>query len=289
MKVCFFHSDKPRERILGDALRDGILAGGVDTFELRPLTGEAQVAEGCDVAIMVGVKSRALYQANWRAGIHVVMVDKGYTRHAARGPVKLWEYWRVAVDAHHPTEFLMKAACDYNRLAKLGLTIKAERDRSVGGNHILIAGSSAKYHEFYGLREPTQWTRKLIQGIRQRTQRQIVYRPKPSWREAVPIEGTEWSGPGQPLEDALRGCHVMVTHGSNACFEALLAAVPVICVGPAVAAPICSTTLDDIENPPLPSVEVRAQWAANLSYCQWTMPEFASGEAWQHIRGQIYG
>ncbi len=288
MKVCFFHSDKPRERLLADALRDGIEAGGKDAIELRPLTGEAQVAEGCDVAIMVGVKSKAIYKANWAAGIHVVMVDKGYTRHAAPGPVKLWEYWRVSIDAHHPTEYLMKTTRPFDRLQKLGLTITPQADRSLGGNFILIAGSSAKYHEFYGLREPTTWSRKLVTSIRAKTERPIVYRPKPSWREAVPIEGTEWST-APTMEDALRGCRVMVTHGSNACFEAMLAGVPTICLGPAVARDICSQTLDDIENAPLPDLKTRAQWAANLAYCQWTMAEFASGEAWKHMRAQIYG
>lgn len=287
MRVCFFHSDKPRERILADAWREGVLRAG-DEFEARPLTGEAQIAEGCDVAVMVGVKSRQLYQANWRAGVHVIMVDKGYTRHAAPGPVKLWEYWRVAVDGHHPTAYLMREPKPHDRFERLGLTIAEARLPDPRG-HILIAGSSAKYHEFYGLTDPTKWTGKLVKAIRRTSSRPILYRPKPSWRDAVPIEGTRFSGDGMTLEQSLEGCAVMITHGSNACFEAQLAGVPVITLGEAVSRPICSDVLEHVDCAPIATVAGRRQWAANLAYCQWTMREFASGEAWRNTRGLIYG
>lgn len=88
--------------------------------------------------------------------------------------------------------------------------------------------------------------------------------------------------------DALRNAHVMVTHGSNACFEAVLAGVPVIVLGDAVAKPISSTVIEEVRRPHLARARDRKQWLANLMYHQWTMPEFEGGEAWNHIRPQIY-
>ncbi len=288
MRVCFWRSDKPREHLLADAFADGVRACGLgDTVEQRPLLETPELAD-CDVAVMVGVKSRELFHMHWRAGIHVIMVDKGYTRHAARGPVKLWEYWRGAVDAHHPTDKLMDIARPHDRLEKLGLRIQPWR-RALPNSHILLAGSSAKYHEFYGLKDPTRWAEKVVAALREHTTREIVYRPKPSWKDAVPIKGTRYSELPETIDQALAGAHACVTHGSNAVFEAAVAGVPSIVLGTAVARPISSTELESIEKPIMVDDATRRQWLANLAYCQWTLSEFAAGDAWRILRPQIYG
>lgn len=286
MKITFWHSDKPRERLLADAFADGARAHG-DAVELRSLTPDPVVSD-CDVACMVGVKSRELYRAHFAAGAHLVYFDKGYTRHAARSPVKLWEYWRVAIDSHQPTALLMETNCPEDRADRLGLVLQPWR-KPHAESWILIAGSSAKYHEFYGMKDPTAWTGKLVRELRERSRRPIVYRPKPSWADAVPIEGTRFSRSPETIEEALRDVAVVVTHGSNACFEAVLAGVPCVVLGEAVAKPISSTTLDELESPRTASYAERHQWLNNLAYWQWTMPELASGEAWQFLRPKIYG
>lgn len=285
MRVAFFASDKPRERLLADAFLRGLNAHG-DSGEVIYLDGTPQVAEGFEVAVMIGVKSRDLYQANIQAGVHVVLIDKGYTRHHAPGPVKIWEYWRVAVDAHHPTRTLMNIRHKRTRLRRLGLTAVPWRQ---SGRHILLAGSSAKYHDFYGLPDPTTYAIQVVADLRRLTKRPIVYRPKPSWRAAVPINGTRFSRSDEAIGAVLKGAWAMVTHGSNACFEAALLGVPCIVLGDAVAKPISSTTLRGIKRPYLATDAERGQWLANLAFCQWTMAEFASGEAWAVIRPQIYG
>lgn len=291
MRITFFHSSKPRERLLADAFREGLKnLGGQDTVDFVELTGEAMVADA-EVAVMVGVKSRQIFQANWRAGVHVLMIDKGYTRHAAKSPVKLWEYWRVALDAHHPTGYLMDTQRPPDRLMRLGLTFAPDCASTRLGRDgtILIAGSSAKYHEFYGLKEPTRWTEKLLKAITAVSSRRIVYRPKPSWGDAEPIVGTDYSGNDHTLEQELAQARVMITHGSNACFEAQLAGVPTIILGDGVAKPISPWSIEDLEVSTVATLDERRRWAANLAYCQWTMAEFASGEAWQHIRPGIFG
>lgn len=284
MKVTFWHSDKPRERILADAFSAGVRLHG-DSCELRPLLPEPELAD-CDVAIMVGVKSRELFRKHWSAGAHTVMIDKGYLRHAAEGPVKLWEYWRTAVDAHHPTLKLMSISRPFDRIEQLQLPLKPWRRE---GSHIIFAGSSAKYHEFYGTKEPTAYASKVIDQIRRLSGREIVYRPKPSWKEAVPINGTKFSQLPDTIEQVLQNAHVMVTHGSNACFEAIVHGVPCIILGDGVAKPISSDDLCMIETPLMVPPSKRWQWLANLAYCQWTMEEFASGLAWSILRPQMYG
>jgi hypothetical protein len=286
LRVTFWHSDKPRERVLSDAFCQGVAAAG-DFCEQRSLQPEIDVAD-CDIACMVGVKSAELWQAHVQQGRHVIMFDKGYTRHAKPGAVKIWEYWRVAVDAHQPTRFVA-ANLDKlpdDRAFPLQIVLQGWRKN---GTKILIAGSSEKYHQFHKLSHPTRWAEKVVARIRELTWREIVYRPKPSWREATPIRGTTFSGADQTIEQALADCWAVVTHGSNACFESVICGVPVIVLGEAIAKPISSTALEDLADPWLCTFKERHGWINAIAYTQWTEAEFASGLAWQTIRGQIHG
>lgn len=284
MRVCFYRSSKPREGNLAEAFVAGLRAHGDDGV-IRMLDGEVQVADDCEVACMVGVKSKALFDANWRAGVHTIIFDKGYSRHKAPGPVRGWEYWRVSVDAHHPTVNLMKVDRPSDRFERLGFDIMPWRET---GKHILLAGSSAKYHEFYGLKDPTTYAKDIVRQLRAITERPIVYRPKPSWKDAVELTKTRFSALPETILDVLADAWVTVTHGSNACFESVVNGIPCIILGDGVAKPLSSTSLSDIEAPRLATDEERYAWACNLAYQQFTLPEFFSGEAWATIKGQIY-
>jgi len=281
VRVTFFASDKQREQDLGQAFIDGVRKHGDDGC-VNALNGEAQTADDSEAAIFVGVKSRELYAANRAAGIHTVMIDKGYSRHRIEG-TRIWEYWRVAVNGHHPTRYLGEAL-PHDRLKLLNIELMPWHER---GKHILICGSSAKYHQFYGLVDPTTYAEGLVAEIRSHTDMPIYYRPKPSWKDAREIRGAKWSPGGRTLDLYLRAAAVMVTHGSNACFEAVCAGVPCIITGDAVAKPISSTAVADINGPYLATDRQRRQWLANLAYQQWTMLEFRTGEAWATIRQQI--
>ncbi len=286
MRVTFWASDKPREQILADAFCDGVRQREGDTAEIRSLLPEPELAD-CDVAVMVGVKSRRLYRMHWDAGIHVIYLDKGYTRHAAEGPVKIWEYWRVALDAHHPTGRLFERQCGPQRWDKLGIAL-APWQKNIGGQ-IVLAGSSQKYHDFYGLSDPTKWARKVIADIRLSDQNaRIVYRPKPSWRDAVPIEGTVYSSGDQSIDEVLRGAYCLVTHGSNAVFDAFIRGIPTVVLGDAVTKDMSSLNFTD-PWPVVPRLDFRQQWANNLAHFQYTLPEIAKGLAWEWLRPMIYG
>ncbi len=279
MKIVFHASDKAREQELAATFCAGARIHGHDA-RVRLLTATPE-PEACDLACVVGVKSKRLWQAYGAKfpDTHRMMLDKGYSRH--RGPNRTWEYWRVSLDAQHPTgTTLMSLAMPLDRLAALDLEIQPWRN---DGDAIIIAGSSAKYHDFHGLHGPTEWAEKVIKRLGKRTKRPIIYRPKPSWRDAVPIAGSIFSGGSDQLGALLQHAHVLITHGSNACFDAAMAGIPSIVLGDAVALPISSTDLDEIERPK--RSPHREQWAANLAYHQFTEIEFASGFAFDVIGG----
>ena len=294
LSVVFFASDIQRERSLGHAFIDGLSAQRIDG---KPWSAgyvapaNSGVVYGIDVAVMVGVKSIELYRACRAAGIHTIMLDKGYVRHDEAGKPQpsgvlggVWSHTRAAVDAHHPTKAMMRRNYPRDRAKKLGLELTPWRS---GGDYILLAGSSAKYHRFYDLPEPTEWARNVVAELRRYTDRPIHYRPKKSWRDSVEIEGTVWARSKEPIKDALNNAWALVTHGSNACFEAALYGVPSIILGDGVSMPISSTDLSEVENPRLADIKERRQWLANLMYQQWTMNEYQSGEAWAVIKEQI--
>lgn len=286
MRVVFFASDKPRERILADAFGDGVKLAG-DEFRVVPIGQQMDRPGEADVVCMVGVKSRELFRLYQHQGTHVVYIDKGYLRAGAESPVKVWEYWRVALNDHHPTVQLERRNDPESRRDEAGLAVNAWRKH---GRHILLAGSSLKYHEFYGLKHPTVWAGKVVKQLREFTDRPIVYRPKPSWKEATPIAGASFSRGGDTtiLED-LAGAHVIVTHGSNAVFEAGIAGVPSLTLGPAVTRMLSSRSPADIETPYLATYEERYRWLNNLMWWQWTMAEMATGACWRFLKPQIYG
>lgn len=281
MKVRFWASDKARERLLAEAFLAGVKLHG-DEGEMRSLGQE--FTPDCDVAVMVGVKSNLLWRQHARAGIITVYADKGYDRHSRSDDIRGWEYWRVAVGGHQPTS---KFRPDYpgDRLAEMGWEFRPWRE---SGQQIVIAGSSAKYHAFYDLKEPTEWASKLVKAIEYENKREIVYRPKPSWKEAVPITGSRFSPGSEKIADVIRYAHCLVTHGSNACFEAMLMGVPTIVLGDAVMKPISSTDLADLESPRLASDGEREAVLRFLAYNQWTLTEMLDGKAWPTIRRQIF-
>ena len=84
----------------------------------------------------------------------------------------------------------------------------------------------------------------------------------------------------QPLADVLHGAHCVVAHHSNVAVEAILAGIPAICPE-GVASVMAGHKLKQIEDPPMPSG--RAQWAADIAYCQWSIAEMTAGLPWIHL------
>lgn len=271
MKIVFYASQKPREQRLARAFKDGAIKAG-HSVTIRHTD---DITFDCDLACMVGVKSIRLWHTMRATDIRTMMFDKGYSRHKKGS---CWEYWRIALDGHQPShETLSLKGYGKKRFARLGFNVKPWRE---SGEHILIAGSSEKYHNFHGLATPTMYAQTIVNQLRKYTDRPIIYRPKPSWRDAVPIKGASFSAGKHPLESDLKNCHAIVTHGSNTCFDAAMNGIPSIVLGQGVLRPISSRNLSEIEDPELC---VRNKLFNALAYHQWTLEEFSSGEAFETI------
>jgi len=288
MKVVFYASDKPREIMLAKSFESGIRLHG-DSFELRRTAdyGEDRKYEGpspdTDVAIFFGVKGRSaeILKEHRALGKHTVYLDKGYTRQKGEGGHTL--YTRLAVDAATPLEYFQRERHKPDRFERLEMNI-LERKKSAVDGHILFCGSSQKYHDFNALGDATEYAEKALFKLRKASNRQIVYRPKPSATDVKPLPNYMFSNGSQDILDALRGCHALVTHGSSVAVTALLMGIPVVVLGESVMSPVAESDITKVDNPAWASAEKRYQWACDFAYCQWTQEEMRNGEAWFHAR-----
>lgn len=288
MKVAFIAADKERELTLANNFIYGLKNAGDDGIIINK-TKDLDL-DAADTFCMVGVKSLKLFIKCRAAGKNVIYFDKGYYRH--RGPSRTWEYWRVCVNDHHPTDYVAIAkhgSARWDKISKRrfnGLTPWRGTDRP---GPVIYAGSSEKYHAFAGLPDPTAYAEKIVAEIKKRTNRLVIYRPKPTWLEAAPVKGASFSNRLEDLGLLLPSAWCLVTNGSNASFDAIQAGVPSIVLGRGIGRPISSTSLNDIENPYLASDDERLQWLWNLSWCMFTEEEMKSSLAWAAIRPQFSG
>ncbi|WP_192246104.1 hypothetical protein [Mesorhizobium silamurunense] len=275
-RVTVYHiPDHKRSILMGAAMAKGVAAVG-DQPRLVPYTG-FQAPAG-DVAVFYGFDDRLqeIFNAYRAAGRPVVYVDMGYWGRLEGG--KWSGYHKVSVNARHPTEYFQRVKHDDKRVARFGLKIEPWRS----GSTIIVAGTSGKGAVVDGF-YPQQWETEAINTLRKHTDREIIYRPKPSWTGATPIPGSTFCQTKVDIRQWLSDCHAVVTHHSNAAIDGLLAGVPAFCLE-GVAAPMACADLDKIESPLFP--EGRQQWINDISYCQWTPAEMEAGLAWRHLKDE---
>lgn len=296
MKLTFYASDKPREFMLAEALKLGCARLG-DTLEIRRTQDYGEDEEGndkrwpgpdpeTDVACVFGVKGQSKRIMNDHRAMRkgVLFFDKGYTREKGEAGHTL--YSRVSVNDTHPLAYMMGRQRKPDRWNRLKLDFKGWRPSS-GGGHVLLCASSQKYHDFHILGDVTDWAAKVAKACIKEVDRQVVYRPKPSWPNARPIPFASFSRLPQPMDEALRGAWCVVTHGSTAAMDGILRGVPAIVLGDAITKPISGTEFHDLNSPPRASDDDRLQWGANMAYCQWSANELRSGEAWKDLREEL--
>lgn len=264
-----FHMRQPFTKTIAmaDAVKRGAAMHG-DIFKaIEGYTGVRDV-DGL-VLFGIGGHSRLIWDAY--AGKRRILIDKGYTRSP---------YYRVSLDNFQPLDYMERVQRPDDRLAKLNIQFQKYKGK---GNAILFDGASNKYCLWMGLGDWIEWGESVVAKIRQHTDRPIIYRPRPSHNELVAIKGAELSV--GPLADDLARSAVVVSYGGNIGWDAAIAGVPHFAIGDSIARPISETDWNMLDDPLIP--DRRNAWASNVAYCQWTLEELASGEAWGYIKAEI--
>lgn len=232
-----------------------------------------------DVAVFYGLEGCipelfAYYRDFRRAAVYI---DLGYWGRRDGGR---WAgFHKVVVNARHPTAYFMDPERSGDRLERFGLEARPWRDPAKQGNVILLGGMGDKGAAAEGF-EPEEWERQTLATIREHTELPVLYRPKPSWKDAKPIQGMGYSSKAEDINwGHLRAC---VSHHSNLAVDALAEGVGSFCWGGA-GQPLSSQDLAQIENPPAVARDERQQLMANLAYCQWNVDEMRRGDVWRFL------
>jgi hypothetical protein len=190
---------------------------------------------------------------------------------AAGGTVAVWDlgYWdrddsmRLSLGALHPTaEQLALAPKGCRREHVL-------REDADPKGPILLIGLGVKSGRLYGL-QTMEWEQGQMQRLRDRG-RQILWRPK--GRQSPKLHGATLRH-GMPIEEALKGCSLVVCRHSNVAVDACIAGVPVECEDGAA--------FSLYRNGTTPSREDRAEFLRRLGWWNWRPTEAA--QAWDWIR-----
>ncbi len=156
-----------------------------------------------------------------------------------------------------------------DRLQQTGVRLSKFRRT---GSKILLAPPSQKLLNLYNI-NLEQWLDQTKTEIHKHTDREIVVRLKQGRTVRQSTDTMEMA-----LDDDV---FCLVTFSSIAAGEALLHGKPAITLGPNAAAPLCSQSLTEIENPKIPSLDEVDAWARHLAYCQFTEVEMQNGIAWR--------
>ena len=247
-------------------------------FSRVTVTDVTPPLDSVDVVFVHGIVERAVFDNCRAAGLPVVIVDKGYNR-VPRGPLKCW-YWRMSVNAPQPLAYMARGRPGDRWRATGG---RIPRGPARLGKSIIFAGSSQKYCDWFALGDANAYAAEVLAGAAKAMPgAPLVYRPKPSWRGAEAVPGAaldDGSGSRVTLQAAMRSCRCVVTHGSNATFEALLAGYPAVTLGPGLASAIGVNTVADVRTARWPGAAAVTTLAYDAAYHQWTVAEFETGYA----------
>ncbi len=291
--IIYVSHTKKFDTTIADSLQNGAAKCGDELHQVRMADWKhglvARVDDACDLAFIVGVKSGSpqVWDAYQDAGKKTAVIDKGYTR--MRGGPLGTLYWRISVNAFQPLPYFMNFRRPSDRWDATGRKVAAKWSRTPEDPHrkvVIFCGGSQKYCNWHGLGGATEYAKTVLDEMTKCKQsgQTVVYRPKPSWGGAVPIDDYRYSHPKQKLESYFPNCHCVVTFGSNAALEAICAGVPSVILGDGIAKPVCGTRIADVVNPPMMDRDKIKQWLYNLAHCQWSVAEMADGSAWRNIR-----
>lgn len=266
MKICIFRDTHPRSLRICDSLEEGVKRVGWDYCS----TYDVHLEPRGDMIVAYGWKNFHMFDTYRRAGLPFMFIDLGYwSRKKARS-----DYGgnhKVVLSAKHATNYFQR-----NRPSdRIGEDAPKIQPWRKSGSHIVLAGLSAKSAAGSGLRN-LEWETWAIERIRSVTDRPILYRPKPSWKEAAPIPGTKFSyGESTSIEQALENAFALVTLHSNAALDALCAGVPVFSAE-GLASAVSHKTIEQMISDPRRDID-REQFLADVSYCHWRRAEISSG------------
>jgi hypothetical protein len=168
---------------------------------------------------------------------------------------------------------------DLNRPNKLGLKLKPWHD----GDYVLICGQHGKSEQWINMPPMDQYFQQTVLEVRKYTDRPIVIRAHPRYRENIFFNidksfynqyKVEWNTPKQiqktydsfDLEPLLAHCHCVISHTSNSGLSSIIEGTSAIVSNESLAFDVATDDISQINNLPKPN---REQWFIELCHKEW--------------------
>ena len=259
------------------AFAEGLALHGI-TPEVLEL-GAAPSGDAPDLAVMWGHNRREIQARQRAAGRDYLVIERGYVGDR-------FVFASIGLNGlNGRAEFnTADKADDDSRWRKHFADLMAPwRDVSNGVGDCLVMGQVAGDASVRNV-NITRWYQEIVDQIRRhRPGQRIRFRVHPNQKQrscpahAIAVDHDE------PLTVSLSSARFVVTFNSNSGVDAVLAGVPTVTLDEgAMAWPVTSHDLARPFYQP-----DRTAWANRLAWCQWSVEEIASGEAWAHIRGAV--
>lgn len=234
---------------------------------LKALLAKAPVGTLPKKAYSGKVKTIVMYGAGLDCRVKALAKHK-----AAGGRAVIWDlgYWdrddamRLSIDTLHPTANQLAMAPATGNRGELVL-----REDADPNGPVLLVGLGVKSCALYGLK-PMEWESAALRRIQQQFPgRAVLWRPK--GKEVTPLPGTKLHH-GMTIEEALRGCSLVICRHSNVAVDACVAGVPVETQDGAA--------LALYRDNPAPSRTDRAEFLRRLGWWNWRPNEARQAWAW---------
>ena len=264
-----------RNERLCNAIKQGITKHGDRVIHYN--SREVKCFPKEDIRLIIGTLD--IKQCN--DGIHRFVFDKGYDRRKINATE--WKHWSIRYMSDWPETRLMFNA-PHDRIHTLGTKLHIKRKNQAV---ITVATSSQKYCDHHNLGNALEYTKSIIQQIKKISNREIWYRPKPSFRGATPIKGTHYNKGKGSSKAMLNKTHVLITDGSHIGAKAVINGIPAITLDGGMGHSVTGHTLDNLEKPYWPDEKKRKNWFADIGYSHFSISEIEKGLAWEVMKQKL--
>ena len=249
----------------------------------------------CDAALIWSVLWFGRMAENYKVWQHYRQKNKPVIVIEVGGLVRNTT-WRLSVNGINRSAIFPKIDnLDFDRPKKLGISLKPWHT----GNYILICGQHGKSEQWRNMPDMNEYYKQTVLRIRQYSDRPIVIRSHPRFRENIFFNidkdffqknKVEWNTPKQiqktydsfDIEPLLAHCHCAISHSSNSGIQAIIEGTPAIVSKESLAFDVATTDFNLIES--LPTLD-RDSWLVNLCHKEWF--DYELEQAWNNLRPSI--
>jgi predicted protein tyrosine phosphatase len=204
--------------------------------------------------------------------------------------------WRLSINGiNRSATFPAIKKFDNDRPKKLNINLKPWHD----GKYVLICGQHGKSEQWRNMPPMDEYYKQTVLEIRKYTQKPIVIRSHPRYREKIFFNidtdfyrehHVEWNVPKHihqtydsfDLEPLLAHCHCTISHSSNSGLSSIIEGTPAIVSEESLAYDVANADISSIENLLTPN---REQWLIELCHKEWFEEELE--QAWLMLRDQL--